>query len=118
MQTVYINLKKRGRELVEEINQHMEKAMSECISANDIAVGRFKLGGYYIDIDYSMPWSSAFPSSLSPVTITYEIEREYPRIEEYLAHHLPDWSDVLEEARKERREEEEFQRYLWDNCRW
>ena len=118
MQTAYIDLTKRGRELVEEINQHMEKAMSECVSANDIAVGRFKLGGYYIYIDYSMPWSSAFPSSLSPVTITSAIEREYPRIEEYLAHHLPDWSEVMKKVEEDRREEMEFQDYLWRNCRW
>lgn len=118
MQTAYINLTKRGRKLVEEINQHMEKAMSECVSANDLAVGRFKVGDYYIDIDYSMPWSSAFPSSLSPVTITSAMEREYQRIEEYLAHHLPDWSEVLKEVREARREEMEFQDYLWRECRW
>lgn len=118
MQTAYINLTKRGRKLVDEINQHMEKAMSECESAYDLAVGRFKVGDYYIDIDYSMPWSSAFTSSLSPVTITSAMEREYPRIEEYLAHHLPDWSEVLKEVREARREEMEFHDYLWRECRW
>ncbi len=118
MQTVYINLKKRGRELVEEINQHMEKAMSECVIANDIAVGRFKVGRYYIDIDYSMPYSSASTSSLNPVVITSEIEREYPRIEDYLAHHLPDWSEVMKKVEEDCHDEMEFQDYLWRNCRW
>ena len=118
MQISYINLTKRGRELVEEVNQHMEKAMKECVSSNDYAVGRFKVGEYHIDIDYSMPWSSAFPSSLNCVTITSASNREYPRIEEYLAHHLPDWSEVIKEVREARREENEFQDYLWRNCRW
>lgn len=118
MQTVYINLTKCGRGLIEEINEHMEKAMSECFSANDLAVGRFKVGEYSIDIDYSMPWSSAFPSSLSPVTITSDNQREYPRVEEFIAHHLPDWIEVLKKTKENRRIESEFQEYLWANCRW
>jgi len=118
MQTAYINLTKRGRELIEEINQHMEKAMSECVGTNDFAVGRFKVDGYYIDIDYSMTWSNASNSSMSPVIITSAIEREYPRIEEYLAHHLPDWSEVMKKVGESRREEMRFQDYLWRNCRW
>lgn len=118
MQSMYINLNNRGRGLVEEISQRMEIIMSECTSGNELAMGRFKVEEYYIDIDYSSPWSPPAIQSFNGVTIMSNKEREYPRIEEFLAHHLPDWSEVMKKVEKDRRDEMEFQDYLWRNCRW
>ena len=112
----YINLTKQGRELIEEINNHMRVAMSNCLLDHNDAVGRFKIGEKYIDIDYSHPNTKTSVSGF--VYIIAPSEREYPRIEEYIAHHLPDWDELIEESEKAEAEEIEFQDYLWNNCRW
>ena len=113
----YTNLTKSGRGLVEEINNHMRLAMFDSLNDCGDAVGRFRVGETFIEIDYSHPYSSK-PSVFGCVTVTTPSEREYPRIEEYIAHHLPDWYEVMEESNKARIEEREFQDYLWSNCRW
>lgn len=113
MQIVYTDLTEIGRKLVDEINEHMQNEMYSCIGTDFSAIGRFKLGSTYIDIDYSQRKVSE-----TAVMITAATEREYPRIEEFIAHHLPDWGEVELKAERDRADEEEFQRYLWDNCRY
>mgnify|MGYP007069947436 CR=1 FL=1 len=101
--------------MVEEISSHIRLAMFDSLNDRSAAVGRFKVGETFIEIDYSHPYASKLPTV---VTVTAPSEREYPRVEEYIAHHLPDWFEVMKESEKAEVEEREFQDYLWSNCRW
>lgn len=45
-------------------------------------------------------------------------EHESPRLEATIAGMLPDWWSVRTRAEEDEREEQEFQDYLWRNCRY
>lgn len=113
----YIKLTKSGRDLIDEIRDHMKIVMKDCRN-DSLATCWFMVGNVYIEIDYSNP-TAILPSEFNSVSVIgVKKERDYPRIEEYIAHHLPDWYDVIDEHEKERREEDSFRDYLWQNFRW
>lgn len=45
-------------------------------------------------------------------------EHESPRLEATIADMLPDWWSVRTRAEEDERKEQEFQDYLWRNCRY
>lgn len=96
------------RDIVKKIE---ERILMECLTSNDV----------FLRVDYrSGSVEVRMTSSGENEVMVYHSgnDHESPVLEATITGKLPDWWAIHDMAVEEDRKEQEFQRYLWDNCRY
>ena len=103
--------KKRVSFLQSIVDRIKEAIYSECLLEDRISES----------IEYNDGWIEIYMKSdgTTEVTVCHsENEHESPRLEATIAGMLPDWWSIRTRSEEDEREEQEFQDYLWSNCRY
>lgn len=121
---------KQSAEKLSEFNVLTQKRTDKRVSFLQSIVDRIKEAIYSEclwkdriseNIEYKDGWIEIYMKSdgTTEVTVCHsDNEHESPRLEATIADMLPYWWSVRTMAEENKREEQEFQDYLWRNCRY
>ena len=102
---------KRDAFLTSIIEKIEERIYAECLGDDHV----------FVNIESNDGWIEVYMKSdgtCEVVVCHSKNEHESPMLESTITGMLPDWWSIHTRAEEDEREEQEFQDYLWANCRY
>lgn len=107
-----VSARAQWQKLLDRITDEMYEEVYCCALVDDYAHKTFDVKSGYIEI-------TMYRNGESEIWIFHnENDHDSTMLQQAIAKNLPDWGEVEALAEYEDKQEENFQKYLWQNCRW